>query len=93
MRIIAEGRTVSSMTAPILHLFPVDMEHIYKHYIRFINTHFDADAHVFLLVGQGASGILEKTIPKAIRRYDNNAYNYDDSKDRTELFFSYRLGA
>ena len=38
LRIIAEGRTVSSMTAPILHLFPVDMEHIYKHYIRFINT-------------------------------------------------------
>lgn len=75
------------MTAPILHLFPVDMEHIYKHYIRFINTHFDADAHVFLLVGQGASGILEKTIPKAIRRYDNiTLYNYDDSKDRTELF-------
>lgn len=75
------------MTAPILHLFPADMAHIYKHYIRFINTYFDADVHVFLLIGQGASATLEKAIPKEISRYDNiTLYNYDDSEDKASLF-------
>lgn len=75
------------MTASILHLFPADMAHIYRHYIRFINEHFDASAHAFLLVSQGASETLEKAIPESIRRYDNiTLFDYDDRRDRTSLF-------
>lgn len=75
------------MTAPILHLFPAGMAHIYKHYIRFINTYFDAGEHAFLLVGQVSSEVLIGAIPKELRRYDNvKLYNYDESNERKILF-------
>ena len=74
------------MNAPILHLFPAGMVHIHRHYIRFINTHFDAGDHVFLLVGQVPSELLARVIPEEIRQFDNvTFYNYDDSKERASL--------